>query len=153
MGLGTKFCVIDLYTTVILDTYFLGPSPPKKAKGPAAKAKAPVGKAKAPVAKAKAPAPKAKAKKAPAKKKTVKEEPAAAEGGTDESDFSKAVRELTSAKPAKKKKTSFNRKVDSYVPGHLHYKVFEDWDCMLNQTNIGHNNNKFYVIQLIQHKQ
>ena len=25
-----------------------------------------------------------------------------------------------------------------------------DWDCMLNQTNIGQNNNKFYVIQMLQ---
>ncbi|XP_072276486.1 protein mono-ADP-ribosyltransferase PARP3 [Pyxicephalus adspersus] len=29
------------------------------------------------------------------------------------------------------------------------YEVLEDFDCMLNQTNIGHNNNKFYIIQLI----
>uniref|UniRef100_A0A8C6U288 Poly [ADP-ribose] polymerase n=1 Tax=Neogobius melanostomus TaxID=47308 RepID=A0A8C6U288_9GOBI len=28
-------------------------------------------------------------------------------------------------------------------------KVYEDYDCMLNQTNIGHNNNKYYVIQII----
>lgn len=28
--------------------------------------------------------------------------------------------------------------------------VYEDFDCMLNQTNIGNNNNKFYIIQLIQ---
>lgn len=27
--------------------------------------------------------------------------------------------------------------------------VYEDYDCMLNQTNIGNNNNKFYVIQLL----
>ncbi|KAJ7316714.1 hypothetical protein JRQ81_002876 [Phrynocephalus forsythii] len=30
-------------------------------------------------------------------------------------------------------------------------KIHEDYDCMLNQTNIGHNNNKFYIIQLIEH--
>lgn len=29
-------------------------------------------------------------------------------------------------------------------------KVVEDWDAMLNQTNIGANNNKFYVIQLLE---
>ncbi|XP_040214639.1 protein mono-ADP-ribosyltransferase PARP3 [Rana temporaria] len=29
------------------------------------------------------------------------------------------------------------------------YEVFGDYDCMLNQTNIGHNNNKFYIIQLL----
>ncbi|KAJ7999203.1 hypothetical protein DPEC_G00212990 [Dallia pectoralis] len=27
--------------------------------------------------------------------------------------------------------------------------VYEDYDCMLNQTNIGNNNNKFYVIQVL----
>ncbi|XP_067907485.1 protein mono-ADP-ribosyltransferase PARP3 [Heterodontus francisci] len=27
--------------------------------------------------------------------------------------------------------------------------IHEDYDCMLNQTNIGNNNNKFYIIQLI----
>uniref|UniRef100_A0A671Q956 Poly [ADP-ribose] polymerase n=1 Tax=Sinocyclocheilus anshuiensis TaxID=1608454 RepID=A0A671Q956_9TELE len=27
-------------------------------------------------------------------------------------------------------------------------EVHEDYDCMLNQTNIGNNNNKFYVIQI-----
>lgn len=31
-------------------------------------------------------------------------------------------------------------------------KIHEDYDCMLNQTNIGHNNNKFYIIQLIECK-
>ncbi|XP_075430337.1 protein mono-ADP-ribosyltransferase PARP3 isoform X2 [Ascaphus truei] len=28
-------------------------------------------------------------------------------------------------------------------------EVYEDYDCTLNQTNIGSNNNKFYIIQLI----
>ncbi len=28
-------------------------------------------------------------------------------------------------------------------------KVHGDYDCMLNQTNIGENNNKFYVIQVL----
>ena len=32
------------------------------------------------------------------------------------------------------------------------YDVYLDWDCMLNQTNIGNNNNKFYVIQLLRSK-
>lgn len=30
------------------------------------------------------------------------------------------------------------------------WTVYEDYDCMLNQTNIDANNNKFYVIQLLQ---
>ncbi|NXE78031.1 PARP3 polymerase, partial [Cochlearius cochlearius] len=29
--------------------------------------------------------------------------------------------------------------------------VYEDYDCTLNQTNISANNNKFYIIQLIEH--
>jgi len=28
-------------------------------------------------------------------------------------------------------------------------QVVDDYDCMLNQTNIGYNNNKYYVIQVI----
>lgn len=28
-------------------------------------------------------------------------------------------------------------------------EVYEDWGVMLNQTNVGNNNNKYYVIQLI----
>lgn len=29
--------------------------------------------------------------------------------------------------------------------------MHEDYDCTLNQTNIGANNNKFYIIQLLEH--
>lgn len=29
-------------------------------------------------------------------------------------------------------------------------QVHEDYDCTLNQTNIGNNNNKFYIIQLLE---
>ena len=42
-----------------------------------------------------------------------------------------------------------NRKSDKYVT-EQNVQVYEDYDCMLNQTNIGHNNNKFYVIQLLE---
>lgn len=38
------------------------------------------------------------------------------------------------------------------LSAYLH-QVHEDYDCMLNQTNIGHNNNKFYVIQVIKANQ
>ena len=31
----------------------------------------------------------------------------------------------------------------------LCFQVLDDYDCMLNQTNIGHNNNKFYIIQVL----
>ncbi|XP_074528212.1 protein mono-ADP-ribosyltransferase PARP3 [Halichoeres trimaculatus] len=42
------------------------------------------------------------------------------------------------------------RKVDSHCQLSATGEVYEDYDCMLNQTNIGHNNNKFYVIQVVQ---
>lgn len=65
----------------------------------------------------------------------------------EETDFSKAVRALTDS--AGKKKGPRQRKVDSHYGFSAGMEVFEDWDCMLNQTNIGHNNNKYYVIQLL----
>ncbi|XP_078678445.1 protein mono-ADP-ribosyltransferase PARP3-like [Branchiostoma floridae x Branchiostoma belcheri] len=40
-------------------------------------------------------------------------------------------------------------KVDSSCPLNGRGQVQDDYDCMLNQTNIGHNNNKYYIIQLI----
>jgi poly [ADP-ribose] polymerase 2/3/4 len=40
--------------------------------------------------------------------------------------------------------------VDDLCPLKRTAKVIDDWDAMLNQTNIGSNNNKYYVIQLIQ---
>jgi len=43
--------------------------------------------------------------------------------------------------------------VDDYVPNAHEFIVYEDkeatWACMLNQSNVGANNNKFYVIQLL----
>ncbi|XP_061640889.1 protein mono-ADP-ribosyltransferase PARP3 isoform X2 [Phyllopteryx taeniolatus] len=41
------------------------------------------------------------------------------------------------------------KKVDEHCFLSNGGKVHGDYDCMLNQTNIGHNNNKFYVIQVI----
>lgn len=46
-----------------------------------------------------------------------------------------------------KKRTA---KVDQYCRlSRLAATVLEEYDCMLNQTNIGQNNNKYYVIQVI----
>ena len=67
----------------------------------------------------------------------------------EETDYSKAKRALTTVEPVKAKKTR-KPKVDTHVPGYISYSVVDDWDCMLNQTNIGQNNNKYYVIQLLQ---
>lgn len=59
--------------------------------------------------------------------------------------FTSAKEALKAAGPEKKGK----RKVDDYCSVSSAAEVYEDYDCMLNQTNIGHNNNKFYVIQVI----
>lgn len=40
--------------------------------------------------------------------------------------------------------------VDSNCPGASQYTVYQDYNAMLNQTNIGANNNKFYVIQVLE---
>src|SRR5690242_21381969 len=42
--------------------------------------------------------------------------------------------------------------VDEHCPLKSSGKVVDDWDAMLNQTNIGANNNKFYVLQLVESK-
>lgn len=47
--------------------------------------------------------------------------------------------------------------VDMYVTDSQSFYVFEDssglYDAMLNQTNIGQNNNKFYLLQLLKNEQ
>ncbi|XP_059151095.1 protein mono-ADP-ribosyltransferase PARP3-like [Physella acuta] len=40
-------------------------------------------------------------------------------------------------------------KPDSICPNSNNAQVYEDYDAMLNQTNIGQNNNKFYIIQIL----
>ncbi|CAH1797246.1 unnamed protein product [Owenia fusiformis] len=42
--------------------------------------------------------------------------------------------------------------VDKLCPISANSDVHEDYDCMLNQTNIGHNNNKYYIIQVLIHR-
>ncbi|XP_061075682.1 protein mono-ADP-ribosyltransferase PARP3 [Conger conger] len=72
-------------------------------------------------------------------KKIKKEEPEAPE------DAFRSVKEaLKAAAPQDKGK----RKADVHCG--ISAEVLEDYDCMLNQTNIGHNNNKFYIIQVLQ---
>ncbi|XP_008295097.1 protein mono-ADP-ribosyltransferase PARP3 [Stegastes partitus] len=59
--------------------------------------------------------------------------------------FTSAKEALLAAGPQVKGK----RKVDEHCPLSSSGEVYEDYDCMLNQTNVGHNNNKFYVVQII----
>ncbi|KAJ0068472.1 hypothetical protein NL108_008437 [Boleophthalmus pectinirostris] len=78
---------------------------------------------------------------AKARGKRVKQEPETPQKPKDA--YTSAKEALKAAAPEKKGK----RKVDEHC--YLSGEVYEDYDCMLNQTNIGHNNNKFYVIQVI----
>ncbi|XP_051563518.1 protein mono-ADP-ribosyltransferase PARP3-like isoform X2 [Myxocyprinus asiaticus] len=72
--------------------------------------------------------------------KKVKEEPQA----PPKDKFTSAKEALKAAGPEVKG----SRNPDSFC--HLsNAEVHEDFDCMLNQTNIGQNNNKFYVIQVL----
>ncbi|KAM3878224.1 protein mono-ADP-ribosyltransferase PARP3 [Diretmus argenteus] len=80
------------------------------------------------------------------KVKKVKEEP---ETPTPKDGFTSAKEALMAAGPQIKGK----RKVDDNCQLTESGDVYEDYDCMLNQTNIGHNNNKFYVIQVIKAKE
>ncbi len=86
---------------------------------------------------------KAATKKKVASKKTATKKPAAKKV---------AAKKKTPTKKAAKKaaaKKVGSRTVDSSCPLSGSATVHEDWDAMLNQTNIGANNNKFYVIQLL----
>ncbi|KAK3874546.1 hypothetical protein Pcinc_020505, partial [Petrolisthes cinctipes] len=57
----------------------------------------------------------------------------------------KAINEAKETKSDTPKKY----KCDKYVVGtHPKAQILDDYTCMLNQTNIGHNNNKFYIIQV-----
>ncbi|KAL4226502.1 Poly [ADP-ribose] polymerase 3 [Mactra antiquata] len=84
---------------------------------------------------------KAPAKAAKGGKKAKKEEPPAApQTLKDAADMLKTIDKKTGGKKSHKK--------DQHCPLTA-AEVEEDYDCMLNQTNIGHNNNKYYVIQVL----
>ena len=81
----------------------------------------------------------------------TKEEPEEENSDKDSKDMT--MKEKLSKIAAEEKKNKINKqqryKVDE-ASGLVHISdVFEDYSCMLNQTNIGANNNKFYVIQLL----
>ncbi|XP_004715313.1 protein mono-ADP-ribosyltransferase PARP3 [Echinops telfairi] len=68
--------------------------------------------------------------------------------GTKEEDSYRSAAEALKAAPAEARRV----RVDPLCPlSHQpETQVHEDYDCTLNQTNIGSNNNKFYIIQLLQ---
>ncbi|XP_045386043.1 protein mono-ADP-ribosyltransferase PARP3 isoform X1 [Lemur catta] len=67
--------------------------------------------------------------------------------GPEEEDTFRSTAEALRAAPAEKRVI----RVDSTCPlrGNPGTQVYEDYDCTLNQTNVGNNNNKFYIIQLL----
>ncbi|KAJ7071556.1 poly polymerase catalytic domain-containing protein [Mycena amicta] len=82
-----------------------------------------------------------KAKKAPASKAKAK-----AKDDDDDKDDDKPAKMVTVLKRGRAPVDSGSGKV------HTHQVYSNDegiWDAMLNQTNIGGNNNKFYVLQLL----
>lgn len=83
----------------------------------------------------------AAAKGGPAAKKGKAAAAAAAEEPETMKDKITALKEADKGKVKK-------HKPDSYC-GVFGATVHEDYDAMLNQTNIGHNNNKYYVIQVV----
>uniref|UniRef100_V9KQ97 Poly [ADP-ribose] polymerase n=1 Tax=Callorhinchus milii TaxID=7868 RepID=V9KQ97_CALMI len=84
--------------------------------------------------------PKRKSASSATKGKKVKVEPA-------EDSFKTAVKALKAA-PKEERKA----KIDAHCTllSEPNAELYADYDCMLNQTNIGNNNNKFYIIQLIE---
>ncbi|EGW08878.1 protein mono-ADP-ribosyltransferase PARP3 isoform X1 [Cricetulus griseus] len=68
--------------------------------------------------------------------------------GTGEEDSFRSTAEALRAAPADQRII----RVDPACPlsRNPRTQVHEDYDCTLNQTNIGNNNNKFYVIQLLE---
>ncbi|XP_061544406.1 protein mono-ADP-ribosyltransferase PARP3 isoform X2 [Phycodurus eques] len=65
-----------------------------------------------------------------------------------EPELSKPEDAFTSTKKSKAQ-VKGTKKVDGHCFLSNGAEVHGDYDCILNQTNIGHNNNKFYVIQVI----
>lgn len=92
-----------------------------------------------------APAPKAKGAAAPAPKRAAAK--ASAPDARKAPDKRKATAEASGAPPAKAAK---GKPVDSAVPNKGNYSVVGDWSVLLNQTNVGANNNKYYKIQVLQ---
>jgi len=60
----------------------------------------------------------------------------------------KVEQKSTDSEPAKSAKIDHTFAVELGVPDST--RVYGEYGCMLNQTNIGHNNNKFYVIQIVE---
>ncbi|EDQ90293.1 uncharacterized protein MONBRDRAFT_16448 [Monosiga brevicollis MX1] len=125
--------------------------PPRRSKRNAAKAAAAAAaEEEEPVPEPVAPkrAKKAPAKKAAAVKEEEEEEPVAPKKAAPKRTAAKKA-VPAAKKPAVKKEESVD--AACHLSGAKVYSdATETFDCMLNQTNVGHNNNKFYIIQVVQ---
>ncbi|MBZ3881029.1 Poly [ADP-ribose] polymerase 3 [Sciurus carolinensis] len=87
---------------------------------------------------------------APKRKAVVQTEGPKKKGrqGAGEEDNFRSTAEALKAAPIEKRVI----RVDPACPlsSNARIQVHEDYDCTLNQTNIGSNNNKFYIIQLLE---
>ena len=90
-------------------------------------------------------------KSEPKTAKTAKTEAKPPKEEEKEEEKPKTAKEALKALGSSAKTTKKTAKIDShcYLSHNASSRVWEDFDCMLNQTNIGFNNNKFYVIQMI----
>jgi len=107
-----------------------------------------------PAAKAKAsarPEPKAKAK-AESKKRAAPEPPKAAQPPLKKGRSTELLEKAKAAAARGSSSGSRSRVVDSEVPGRGGKKIYEDYAIKLNQTHIDANNNKFYIIQVLEEK-
>ncbi|XP_072732015.1 protein mono-ADP-ribosyltransferase PARP3 isoform X1 [Ciconia boyciana] len=71
-----------------------------------------------------------------------------AKGGEEDDAWSSTLAALKTAPKEKPPATIDGLCPLSTAPGA---RVYKDYDCTLNQTNINANNNKFYIIQLLEH--
>ena len=103
---------------------------------------------------------KAAAKKEDDKPKTGKSQPKASPAPTPakavkKSEPTSGLKKTKSAEQIVKVVTKGGAAVDSLVPSKDSYRVFQDggktYAATLNQSNLGANNNKFYIIQVLQH--
>mmetsp|Transcript_11103 Transcript_11103/g.21432 ORF Transcript_11103/g.21432 Transcript_11103/m.21432 type:complete len:680 (-) Transcript_11103:80-2119(-) len=111
---------------------------PKDAKGPAKRKATDASASSAPAAK------KGKAAAAAQQPAAAPAAAAASSGGDDKE------KEKNLQKAVVKGKAIVDAKFPQHSKFHVYQKGDEVWDAMLNQTNLGGNNNKYYVIQVLE---
>nr|QDO16507.1 poly [ADP-ribose] polymerase 2 [Crypthecodinium cohnii]USW07837.1 poly [ADP-ribose] polymerase 2 [Crypthecodinium cohnii] len=83
---------------------------------------------------------------------TKRKAPEAPAASSSAAPMAKAPETKPEPSPKKKAKGAGGRPVDGDVPNRDDYSVVDDWSVLLNQTNVVANNNKYYKIQVLKHK-